>query len=1004
MSLDFMQDNEKADNTVILAAVDKSGEIASVVTREGGIACKIGTNSYKTLLADYLPNKWYSVRLEINLSAGTFNACLDGAVLARDFAILRDVDAVSSMTSYTCYSPGYFIDNVSVATSQTPADVGVNGPAEVSIPQSGAAAYSYSFYALDAVGVPVINPQITVALAPESIPGVTLTPGDGPLKYTLTVDSSASVGEAAIAAAYEGWDVSRVFHVNLARAAASALVIKGPAKVAFQPGDEPSAYAYAAKLTDQLGNEIKDQTFTWALEGTIPEGVSVDAATGVVDVARETPKDTYIKITAASPQNPGIKGEKTLTLLDLATYISDANRLAALKENIDNIIEKGGDNKHGTPLIADGLDQSTELPAEWIYPEYAGLAPAAMSNLAEQGKLMRTLDALTTLTGDERYHDRLYDIYQYYLDHYIAPNGLIYWGGHCLVDMNTLKVVESPHEKDIHELKGAFPYTDPLFALDPAAAERMIKAIWVAHMQDWKTLIFNRHGHYSAALDVAGTYDNPAVYDDVSTGLIATNAGIPFKGSGDDFIDFSTELYNRTGDDNALLWAYRMWKKYYDCQLDDTHIPPFQFTTSHGAPGVMDPLKTLEPIGAWWLADPMPRHYTYGEYGDRFENQFADDLIDQGFLTENERWKAREAYYMPDYANMSNQVYIDSKLAKALGLDTEKGRQVMENCVKGMSFFAKNVYIPETNQYRTCLIDGTDLTGFIFKRTGYYGKAGTIWKWKDLSPHLLLPAVRAYIEAEPLDSLAQDRADIWEMIRNLCKGFDLGDVGENGPGDGMKLDMGTSNNNAMTVMALSYLYDYTGITAYLDLARRVADNMIASNFYHGMFIEGGSFQYFHFGGLGDVYEYALVLLEAATQNNLHGVPEYIRYTGYYDADSVDERGRIYEQTNSGDFFWNRTLASVYVTDIVPAAYEFVVPPGGEVSAGIVIEPDDASSKGVSWSSDDYRVARMDDDTGTIIAASEGETWLRGISADQRASVSIKVTVSKDAADSGGGER
>ena len=56
-----------------------------------------------------------------------------------------------------------------------------------------------------------------------------------------------------------------------------------------------------------------------------------------------------------------------------------------------------------------------------------------------------------------------------------------------------------------------------------------------------------------------------------------------------------------------------------------------QFTIAHRAPGVKDPDAVFP---GWWKTDSRDIAATGSYYGDRFYNQFANDLIAQGYSGE----------------------------------------------------------------------------------------------------------------------------------------------------------------------------------------------------------------------------------------------------------------------------------------------------------------------------------------------------------------------------------
>ena len=106
--------------------------------------------------------------------------------------------------------------------------------------------------------------------------------------------------------------------------------------------------------------------------------------------------------------------------------------LNAVRAFADNALEKGRDQWSGkhTPLFTDGLHVETGKPIGWLCQGKKHV----VSNLASQQNFLRTLIGLNRLTGDERYAQAAKEAVAYMLEHYRAPCGLLYWGGHTFID------------------------------------------------------------------------------------------------------------------------------------------------------------------------------------------------------------------------------------------------------------------------------------------------------------------------------------------------------------------------------------------------------------------------------------------------------------------------------------------------------------------------------------------------------------------------------------------
>jgi pectate lyase len=162
--------------------------------------------------------------------------------------------------------------------------------------------------------------------------------------------------------------------------------------------------------------------------------------------------------------------------------------LDAVREFADNVLKYGRDTygpKH-TPLFVDGLNIHTHEPVKWINPDGY---KCVLWNLASQQSLMRTLDGLSTITGDPKYREAAMQAIKYAFGHLQAPNGLLYWGRRAAYDASGDKVYGN-----VHGFKPNYPYYELMWKVDSNATRRFIEAFWSAHILDWSDLDMNRNG------------------------------------------------------------------------------------------------------------------------------------------------------------------------------------------------------------------------------------------------------------------------------------------------------------------------------------------------------------------------------------------------------------------------------------------------------------------------------------------------------------------------------
>ena len=215
---------------------------------------------------------------------------------------------------------------------------------------------------------------------------------------------------------------------------------------------------------------------------------------------------------------------------------------------------------HGeSPLLADGVDLGTGEALVW--------EGNLLSNLACQQNFLRALDALGTLTGDGKYHEQA--------DAWIGcglekihdeTSDLFYWGGHTSYDLLTDGPVLGNHE-----MKCVYPHYAYLYRVNPEVMTRFTKAVWHAHIWDWPTLLFNRHGIYEPWEEKwDAEFEGGAL-------PIVENTALSFVNTGSDLILGGAMLHALSGDETPLRWAKHLLSRYDEIRHRDTGLAGYQF-------------------------------------------------------------------------------------------------------------------------------------------------------------------------------------------------------------------------------------------------------------------------------------------------------------------------------------------------------------------------------------------------------------------------------------------
>jgi pectate lyase len=512
----------------------------------------------------------------------------------------------------------------------------------------------------------------------------------------------------------------------------------------------------------------------------------------------------------------------------------DQARLDRVIEFAKNVLMHGRDRyrKDPTPLFADGINILNGEHVRWRTP---GKAPV-ISDLACQQNLFRTLNTLTILTGDPKYKNAAQAAIQYHFDHLVDSSGLLQWGGHRFIDLETLETAGTEGKGLLHELKGAFPYYELMFQADAGATVRYVEAFWNAHILDWDGLFVSRHGKYG--LPVSDPWAHPRV----NLPVFRESPGLSFINAGSDLIYAAGTIYRLTHDQRALAWAKHLAFQYVRARNPKTGLGAYQFTQSK---------KTQEPP-----SDTA----TFSWYGDRAKRQFGPEFgeiaLEANVLLERQ---SRFLY--------GKNALMQIELAKAIG---EQAAELLEWTRQGLVSFAAHAYIPETNMFRPMFTDGTDLSNYALKRRGYYDREGPVLRQYPATSRFLLAFMRAH--------LATHDEELWQIARNIARANGLGYLGS-APGKGLSLKLNSNSKDARALFALVDLFNATENPEYLQLGRVIGNNIVKAYFHGGYFTWGQTYINAQF----DMIEpFALLTLQAAIEGKAEAAPTFIDGNAYVD--------------------------------------------------------------------------------------------------------------------------
>jgi len=487
--------------------------------------------------------------------------------------------------------------------------------------------------------------------------------------------------------------------------------------------------------------------------------------------------------------------------------------LKAARTFADAVLEHGRDTygPEHTPLFVDGLEVRTLEPARWKKDGQTWV----LSNVASQQPLMRLLDGLTALTGEARYRKAAEDAARFTLERLQTPNGLLYWGGHAAWDLATEKPV-GQYGCRIHEMKGHRPYYRLLWRVDAERTARLMNMIWSAHVLDWARLDYNRHA--DTQTDYPAGWDHPFTED--------LQVPFPAKGGNLSFVNVTPPLLHSSvmaavlGDEaGALRWSRRLVRR--------------------------------------WQQGRHPKTGLCGGQLSYREHDRARDALGHVHPAINEARIVASYHQTCRYHRLPlAQMQDGLELVAAGGERADVGRELIRGAAEDLTIYARGCYDAETGTFVAKTINGTVLA-WKKARTGYYVPESFAPRRAD--GFLLWGYALVW-------RLTKDEAH-WTMVRRIARQRGLGDVGTP-DGEGRDLDEGTASRDWETIYTLLELAEGTKARGFLDLAARIADNLLRTQTPTGLFPRTGR----TWARTGDEVPLALLHLSATMRGKGDAVP------------------------------------------------------------------------------------------------------------------------------------
>lgn len=285
--------------------------------------------------------------------------------------------------------------------------------------------------------------------------------------------------------------------------------------------------------------------------------------------------------------------------------------LAAVLQCLDNMVQHGTD-RYGhvhSPMLMSIMDVRTnESPRE---PEVLdGMIRSegrlhrrnpGGCDLWDDQPLLRTMYAVSDMTGDIRYAKAADAYIRAYFERAQRPNGLLAWGTHIFYDAFTDAPGGDQNGAGPHEILVLCPEWERMWKVAPTLVRKEIEGLWEWHVVDKTTGLHNRH-------------------DD-------KEPGCDFAFSGGEFAYAFAYLYSQTNNPEHLQWAKAVASRHWNARNLDTNLAPdapgtgdrydahHSFTTVTG-PHAALLLKAFEASGDPWFKDVALAYIrAYLEYG-----------------------------------------------------------------------------------------------------------------------------------------------------------------------------------------------------------------------------------------------------------------------------------------------------------------------------------------------------------------------------------------------------
>jgi pectate lyase len=328
----------------------------------------------------------------------------------------------------------------------------------------------------------------------------------------------------------------------------------------------------------------------------------------------------------------------------------------SVRQYADEVLDKCRDRYgcRATPLLIDGLEEGGTKPIRW--------EAHVLSNPARQQDFARVLEGLSALTGDKTYRSKAEEWLGFALKEMRDPNSdMQIWGGHASYDLESKAPLLGNHE-----LKCVYPHYRLLYQIDPQAVLAFVDGFWHKHIDDWSTLLFNRHGEYED-WDRRQRWAQPYAGGELP---IVDNRLLSFINTGSDLVCGAVMASVLGGEEVPLTWALRLLGRYDEIRNPDTKLGGYQFNHR-------DPCRVRESFKP--------------PFGDR-EDVNETTVLNSGYI------QTRGGRAAITWMNLYEE------------LGSERGRDFLAMVATDLTALADHTYDEADHAFKSCLVDGTRLS------------------------------------------------------------------------------------------------------------------------------------------------------------------------------------------------------------------------------------------------------------------------------------------------------